>query len=172
MNAWRSFKGELWQQEINVRAFIQENYQPYEGGEEFLAGTTEKTRKVWEKSEALMKEEIKNGIIDIATEKFSSIDAYGAGYIDQENEVIVGFQADAPLKRLVNPYGGFRMVKDSLAAYHYDLDETMEKHFTEFRKTHNEGVFDAYTDEMKAARTVGLLTGLPDAYGRGRIIGD
>lgn len=172
MSAWRSFKGDLWQQEINVRAFIQENYQPYEGDESFLVGTTEKTQKVWDKSEALIKEEIQKGIIDIATERFSSIDAYGAGYIDQDNEVIVGFQSDAPLKRLVNPYGGFRMVQDSLAAYDYTIDQTMEKHFTEFRKTHNEGVFDAYTDEMKAARTVGLLTGLPDAYGRGRIIGD
>ncbi len=172
MSAWRSFKGDLWQQEINVRAFIQENYQPYEGDESFLVGTTEKTQKVWDKSEALIKEEIQKGIIDIATERFSSIDAYGAGYIDQDNEVIVGFQSDAPLKRLVNPYGGFRMVQDSLAAYDYTIDQTMEKHFMEFRKTHNEGVFDAYTDEMKAARTVGLLTGLPDAYGRGRIIGD
>lgn len=172
MSAWRSFKGDLWQQEINVRAFIQENYQPYEGDESFLVGTTEKTQKVWDKSESLIKEEIQKGIIDIATERFSSIDAYGAGYIDQDNEVIVGFQSDAPLKRLVNPYGGFRMVQDSLAAYDYKIDQTMEKHFTKFRKTHNEGVFDAYTDEMKAARTVGLLTGLPDAYGRGRIIGD
>ncbi len=172
MNAWRGFKGDTWQQEIDVRAFIQDNYQPYEGDEAFLVGTTEKTQKVWDKSEALIKEEIQKGIIDIATEKFSSIEAYGAGYIDKENEVIVGFQADAPLKRLVNPYGGFKMVKDSLAAYNYHLDETMEKNFVEFRKTHNDGVFDAYTDEMKAARTVGLLTGLPDAYGRGRIIGD
>lgn len=172
MNPWRGFKGDKWQQDIDVRAFIQENYQPYEGDESFLAGTTTKTQKVWDKSEALIKEEIQKGIIDIATEKFSSIDAYGPGYIDQENEVIVGFQADAPLKRLVNPYGGFKMVKDSLAAYNYQLDETMEKQFVEFRKTHNDGVFDAYTDEMKAARTVGLLTGLPDAYGRGRIIGD
>lgn len=172
MNPWRGFKGDLWQQEINVRAFIQENYQPYEGDESFLVGTTEKTRQVWDKAEALIKEEIQKGIIDIATEKFSSIDAYGPGYLDEANEVIVGFQSDAPLKRLVNPYGGFRMVKDSLAAYDRELDPVMEKHFTEFRKTHNEGVFDAYTDEMKAARTVGLLTGLPDAYGRGRIIGD
>ncbi len=172
MNPWRSFKGELWQNEINVRDFIQANYQPYDGDESFLAGPSEKTKKVWDKSEALIKEEIEKGIIDIATEKFSGIDAYGPGYIDRDNEVIVGFQSDAPLKRLVNPYGGFKMVKDSLAAYDYSIDETMEKHFTEFRKTHNEGVFDAYTDEMRAARTVGLLTGLPDAYGRGRIIGD
>lgn len=172
MNPWRGFKGEAWQTDIDVRAFIQDNYKPYEGDESFLAGPTEKTKQVWDKSEALIKEEIQKGIIDIAVEKFSGIDAFGPGYIDKDNEVIVGFQADAPLKRLVNPYGGFKMVKDSLAAYHYDIDETMEKHFTEFRKTHNEGVFDAYTDEMRAARTVGLLTGLPDAYGRGRIIGD
>lgn len=172
MNPWRGFTGEGWQQTIDVRDFIQNNYTPYTGDEGFLAPTTPKTRAVWEKAEALIREEIEKGIIDVEIGRFSGIDHFAPGYIDPENEVIVGLQTDAPLKRIVNPYGGFRMVKDSLHAYGYSLDEGLGAHFEAFRKTHNQGVFDAYTDEMKTARSVGLLTGLPDAYGRGRIIGD
>ncbi|MCK8061103.1 MULTISPECIES: formate C-acetyltransferase [unclassified Fusibacter] len=172
MKAWTAFNKGGWQSEISVRDFIVSNYEEYTGDESFLASKTEKTQTLWDKCEVLIKEEIEKGIIDIETAVFSGVDAFEAGYIDKESEVIVGLQTDAPLKRIVNPYGGFRMVEASLDAYGYSLDETMKQHFTSFRKTHNEGVFDAYTPKMKQARSVGLLTGLPDAYGRGRIIGD
>lgn len=157
---------------IDVRKFIQDNYRPYYGDASFLIGKSEKTSQLWEKAENLIKEEIEKGIIDIETKVFSGIDAFGAGYLDRENEVIVGYQTDAPLKRIMNPYGGFRMLEASLDAYRYSMDSDMATQFKQFRKTHNDGVFDAYTEEMKLARKVGLLTGLPDAYGRGRIIGD
>ena len=169
---WEGFNGGTWQEGIDVRNFIQKNYKLYEGDSSFLEGTTEKTDKVWKKTYALIVEEVKKGIIDVATDRVSGINNYEPGYIDRENEVIVGLQTDAPLKRIVNLYGGMRMAKTSLEQYGYKLDEDIEKYFPKYRKTHNDGVFDAYTKGIRLARTAGLLTGLPDAYGRGRIIGD
>lgn len=169
---WTNFKNGNWTQEIDVQNFIQKNYTLYEGNDSFLANPTQKTKQVWDKAYSLILEELKKGIIDVETEKFSSIDNFAPGYLDKDNETIVGFQTDAPLKRMVNPYGGMRMVKQSLEQYGFKMREGLEKIFDEFRKTHNEGVFDAYTEETRTARHVGLLTGLPDAYGRGRIIGD
>lgn len=157
---------------IDVRDFIQKNYKPYTGDDSFLCGKTEKTKVIWDKAEALIEEEIEKGIVDIETTVFSGIANFEAGYIDRANEVVVGFQTDAPLKRIMNPYGGFRMLESSLKAYDYTMSDEMSDRFQEFRRTHNDGVFGAYTDEMKLVRSVGLLTGLPDAYGRGRIIGD
>lgn len=171
-NHWRSFKEGEWVQGINVRDFIQLNYSPYEGDDSFLAGPTERTEKVFFEFQRLHKEELKKGVLDVDTQSISGIDNFEAGYIDKENEVIVGLQTDAPLKRMINPYGGIRMVKSSLEAFGYPVWEGLGRIFTEYRKTHNQGVFDAYTDEIKTARSVGLITGLPDAYGRGRIIGD
>lgn len=169
---WEGFKEGTWQEGIDVRNFIQKNYKLYEGDGSFLEGPSEKTKNVWDKAYALIVEEVKKGIIDVATDRVSGIDNYDAGYIDKDNEVIVGLQTDAPLKRIVNPFGGMRMVQSSLKEYGYKLDPSIEEHFPKYRKTHNEGVFDAYTSEIRAARSAGLLTGLPDAYGRGRIIGD
>lgn len=170
--AWEGFRSGEWRHLINVRNFIQRNYTPYEGDDAFLTGTTERTERVWEKCRALIVEEVKKGIIDVETSVVSGIDNFAPGYIDKENEVIVGLQTDAPLKRIVNPYGGMRMAKAALEQYGYALDPDIEKHFTEYRKTHNDGVFDAYPQRIRAARSAGLVTGLPDAYGRGRIIGD
>ena len=170
--AWEGFRSGEWRHLINVRNFIQRNYTPYEGDDAFLTGTTERTERVWEKCRALIVEEVKKGIIDVETSVVSGIDNFAPGYIDRENEVIVGLQTDAPLKRIVNPYGGMRMAKAALEQYGYALDPEIEKHFTEYRKTHNDGVFDAYPQRIRAARSAGLVTGLPDAYGRGRIIGD
>jgi len=169
---WECFNGGTWQEEIDVRNFIQKNYKLYEGDSSFLEDKTEKTSKVWAKAYELIVEEVKKGIIDVATDRVSGIDNYEPGFIDKENEVIVGLQTDAPLKRIVNPFGGMRMVQSSLKEYGYTLDSDIEKYFPQYRKTHNEGVFDGYTAEIRAARSAGLLTGLPDAYGRGRIIGD
>ncbi len=169
---WDGFKNGTWQEGIDVRNFIQKNYKLYEGNSSFLEDKTEKTSKVWAKAYELIVEEVKKGIIDVATDRVSGIDNYDPGYIDKDNEVIVGLQTDAPLKRIVNPFGGMRMVQSSLKEYGYELDKNIEEYFPKYRKTHNEGVFDAYTKEIRAARSAGLLTGLPDAYGRGRIIGD
>ena len=170
--AWKGFKSGEWRHLVNVRNFIQKNYTPYEGDDAFLEGTTERTDKVWEKCHALIVEEVQKGIIDVETDVVSGIDNFAPGYIDQENEVIVGLQTDAPLKRIVNLYGGMRMATSALEQYGYKLNPEIEKHFSEYRKTHNEGVFDAYPKRIRTARSVGLLTGLPDAYGRGRVIGD
>ncbi|MDR7870829.1 MAG: formate C-acetyltransferase [Tissierellaceae bacterium] len=172
MKQWDGFKEGSWKEEVNVREFIQLNYTPYEGDEEFLADVTDRTKALWDKAEKMVEKEILDNEIEICTKAFSGIANHEPGYLDKENELIVGFQTDKPLKRIVNPYGGYRMVQNSLEAYGAQMDGTLEKHFNEFRKTHNQGVFDAYTEEMRKARTVGLLTGLPDAYGRGRIIGD
>ena len=172
MEAWKNFKKGTWNEEINVEEFIQLNYSEYDGDESFLAGPTDKTKKVWSKCEDLLKEELKKHVLDIDVDHVSGINNYEAGYIDKDNEVIVGLQTDAPLKRIVNPYGGIRMVYQELDAYGYKLNPEIDKYFNAYRKTHNQGVFDAYTTEIKKARHVGLLTGLPDAYGRGRIIGD
>ena len=172
MKEWNEFKLDKWNNEINVSNFIKTNYTFYNQTESFLEKTTSKTDKVWNKCTDLLKEEVKKGVLDIDVTRTSGINTYDAGYIDKENEVIVGLQTDAPLKRIINPYGGIRMVYSSLKAYNYEIDKTLDTYFNQFRKTHNEGVFDAYTEEIKKARHVGLLTGLPDAYGRGRIIGD
>jgi len=171
--AWQGFKTGEWTQTINVRDFIQLNYQPYEGDEAFLQGATARTRVLWQRCEELLQQErAKGGVLDVDTKTVAGIEAYEPGYIDREKELIVGLQTDQPLKRGVNPFGGIRMVEEALQAYGYKLDEEMERIFKNYRKTHNQGVFDAYTPEIKALRSAGLLTGLPDAYGRGRIIGD
>ncbi|WP_294708325.1 formate C-acetyltransferase [uncultured Fusobacterium sp.] len=172
MKYWNGFVGELWKNEINVRDFIQCNYTPYTGDDSFLEDATENTKKVWNKLTEMFKVEREKGIYDAETKIPQAIDAYGPGYIDKDAEVIVGLQTDAPLKRGIFPKGGLRMVKNSLEAFGYEIDPLTEEIFTKYRKTHNEGVFSAYTDEMKACRKSGIITGLPDAYGRGRIIGD
>ena len=172
MKEWNNFKEGIWCNEIDVKNFIDLNYTYYDLDESFLSAPTNKTKEVWNKCTELLKEELKLGVLDIDVDNVSGINSFEAGYIDKDNEVIVGLQTDKPLKRMVNPFGGIRMVYNSLEAYNYKLNENIDKYFSNFRKTHNEGVFDAYTDEMKLARKVGLLTGLPDAYGRGRIIGD
>ena len=172
MEQWRNFKEGNWTTNIDVQDFIQQNYTQYNGDESFLAGKTEKTKKVWDKCEELLKEELEKHVLDIDTDHMSGINAFDKGYICKEDDVIVGLQTDAPLKRIVNPYGGIRMVYQELDAYGYKLNPEVDKYFNEFRKTHNQGVFDAYTKDIRKARHVGLLTGLPDAYGRGRIIGD
>ena len=169
---WAQFKGETWKKEINVRDFIQNNYKPYNGDDTFLVPSSEKTKKVWNKLTEMFKVEREKGVYDAETKLPQGIDTYGPGYIDKENEVIVGLQTDAPLKRGIFPKGGIRMVENSLEAYGYHLDPMTKEIFTKYRKTHNEGVFSAYTDEMIAARRSAIITGLPDAYGRGRIIGD
>ncbi len=170
---WENFKSGKWAKEIDVRDFIQLNYTPYEGDDSFLSGATDTTKKLWNKVSDLMKEEVKKGgNLDADTSTVSTITSHKAGYIEKELETIVGLQTDAPLKRAVIPFGGIRMVEDSCKAYGYELDESIREAFTKYRKTHNAGVFDAYTPEMRAARSAGIMTGLPDAYGRGRIIGD
>lgn len=172
MNAWNTFKSGAWQEEINVRDFIQKNYVPYTGDSAFLAGPTERTTKIREKFDALLVEEHKNnGCLKIDTKTVINSTAFPAGYLDKENEVIVGLQTDEPLKRACNPFGGMRMVRDACKSYGYEVDPSIEENF-KYHKTHNDGVFSAYTKDVKEARHVGLLTGLPDAYGRGRIIGD
>ena len=166
------FKGTKWRNSIDVENFIEENYTEYLGDDSFLEGISDKTSKLWDKCEKLLKEELEKGVLDIDTEHVSGINNYEPGYIDKNNEVIFGLQTSAPLKRIVNPYGGIRMVHSALESYGYKLNETIDKAFTKYRKTHNDGVFSAYTKEIRLARKAGLITGLPDAYGRGRIIGD
>lgn len=172
MKEWNNFIKGNWDKELDVKNFIDLNYTYYDLDESFLSKATDKTKKVWNQCSELLKEELKRGVLDIDVDHVSGINNFDAGYIDKENEVIVGLQTDKPLKRMINPFGGIRMVYNSLDAYNYKLNENIDKYFSTFRKTHNDGVFDAYTEEMKLARKVGLLTGLPDAYGRGRIIGD
>lgn len=172
MGTWRKFKGINWKNDINVEDFIINNYSEYKGDGSFLETISCKTSKVWSKCQELLALEREKGVLNVETSKVSGINNFDPGYIDKENEVIVGLQTDEPLKRIVNPFGGIRMVYKSLEAYNYKLDENIDKHFSIYRKTHNEGVFDAYTKEIRKARSNGLLTGLPDAYGRGRIIGD
>ena len=170
---YKGFKGDLWKKEINVSDFIDSNYKEYKGDDSFLVGTTKKTDKVWEKCEKLLALERKKGLLDVDLEHFSGINTIPAGYIDKKNEVIFGLQSDKPLKRLVNPFGGVRMVKNALGAYGKEMNNQMKFIFdNRIRKTHNDGVFDAYSQDIRRARSAGLLTGLPDAYGRGRIIGD
>ncbi len=172
-NAWRGFQSGAWQRIINISDFIQLNYTPYDGDESFLSSPTEKTQKLWDISMQLMQNEGENnGVLDIDTDTVTSITSHAPGYISQNLEEIVGLQTDAPLKRAINPFGGIRMAKKACDAYGYTLSPQVENIFTSYRTTHNDGVFSAYTDEMKKIRKCGVITGLPDAYGRGRIIGD
>ena len=169
---WENFNKGLWCKEIDVRDFIQQNYTPYTGDDSFLAGATKRTTELWSQIMELMKQEHERGILSAETKIPSSITAYGAGYINQELEKIVGLQTDEPLKRAIMPFGGLRVVKKALESYGYTLDTKVEEIFSKYRKTHNDGVFDAYTSGIRKARHSGIITGLPDAYGRGRIIGD
>src|SRR5512134_4021063 len=168
---WRGFRSGLWQKQIDVRDFIQQNYEPYEGDESFLAPATPRTLAIWERLSKLFLEERKKGVLDVSQIP-SSITAHAPGYIDRENEIVFGLQTEAPLKRAIMPQGGFRMVLGALKAYGYTPDPHVVEAFTKYRKTHNEGVFDAYTADIRKCRSSHVLTGLPDAYGRGRIIGD
>ncbi|MBO5254004.1 MAG: formate C-acetyltransferase [Clostridia bacterium] len=172
MNAWRDFATGKWTKSIDIRDFIQKNYTPYEGDESFLQPATERTKHVLEKYDALCHAEHQNGgVLMIDTEKIITITSFEPGYLDKDNEIIVGLQTDVPLKRACNPFGGMRMVRSSCEAYGYKVSESIEEEF-KYHKTHNDGVFSAYTDDVRAARHAGIITGLPDAYGRGRIIGD
>ncbi|WNZ06684.1 formate C-acetyltransferase [Streptomyces sp. 11x1] len=171
-DAWRDFAGTHWREQVDVRDFIQANYTPYEGDAGFLSGPTDRTRAVWEKIVALFPEERSRGVLDIDTATPSTITSHAPGYIDRDRELIVGLQTDAPLKRAIMPNGGLRMVENGLRAYGYEPDPFVTRVFGTYRKTRNDGVFDAYTPEMRAARRAGIITGLPDSYGRGRIIGD
>ena len=166
------YEGFIWKREINVRDFIQHNYTPYEGDASFLAPATERTLRLWDKLSEMFKVEREKGVYDAETRLPQTLTTYGAGYICKEDEVIVGLQTDAPLKRGIFPKGGIRMVEKALQSYGYELDPATKTIFTKYRKTHNEGVFSAYNDDIKAARHAHIITGLPDAYGRGRIIGD
>src|SRR5436190_21917251 len=168
---WDGFNPGLWQKEINVRDFIQQNYEPYEGDELFLAGPTQRTQRLWKRLDELFQEERRKGVLDISQVP-GSITAHAPGYIDRENEIIVGLQTDAPLKRAIMPNGGLRMAINALEAYGYKPDPHVVETFSKYRKTHNEAVFDAYTVNIRKCRSSHILTGLPDAYGRGRIIGD
>lgn len=170
---WDEFAGGNWQQKVDVRDFIQKNYTPYCEDEAFLCAATQRTQKLWDIcSELLAKETERGGVLSVDTEKVAGIAAYAPGYIEKEMEVIVGLQTEKPLERGVNPYGGIRMAKQACEAYGYTLNKEIEETFTKYRKTHNSGVFDAYTDDVRKARKYAIITGLPDAYGRGRIIGD
>ena len=173
---WQGFKGRLWKEEINVREFIQHNYTPYDGDDSFLVGPTEATNKLWGRLQELQKEErAKGGVLDMETEVVSGLTAYGAGYIDEsmkDLEQIVGIQTDKPLKRAFMPYGGIKMAEQACTTYGYEPSPKLHEIFTKYHKTHNQAVFDIYTDEMKKARHSHIITGLPDTYGRGRIVGD
>ena len=173
---WRNFRGNRWTDEIDVRAFIQDNYTPYDGDESFLEGPTEATEALWNRVQELQKEERrKGGVLSCETEVVSGLTAYGPGYIDpalKDQEKIVGLQTDQPLKRAFMPYGGIKMAEEAAENYGYHVNDKFHKIFTEYHKTHNQAVFDAYTPEMRKARHSHIITGLPDTYGRGRIVGD
>ncbi|HEY5653430.1 MAG TPA: pyruvate formate lyase family protein, partial [Pontiella sp.] len=170
--AWDGFKGNTWKEKVDVREFIQANYTPYEGDATFLSPATEATISLWKTVSELMQEELEKGVLDADTDVPSTIVSHGPGYINQSLETIVGLQTDKPLKRGIMPNGGRRMVEVGLEAYGFKFDDQINRFYKNLRKTHNDGVFDAYTPEMRAARSAGIVTGLPDAYGRGRIIGD
>ena len=173
MEQWNGFKGKVWKEEVNVRDFIQENYTLYEGDDSFLAGPTEATKALWAQVMDLNKQEREaGGILDLDTKVVSTITSHGPGYLNKDLETVVGFQTEKPFKRSLQPFGGIRMSEQSAEAYGFKIDEEISRIFRDWRKTHNQGVFDAYTPEMRAARKSGVITGLPDAYGRGRIIGD
>ena len=170
---WQGFKGSKWQDEVDVRDFIQNNYKPYNGDESFLEGPTESTNTLWEKLQKLQREErAKGGVLDMETEVVSSLTAYGPGYLDKDLEKVVGLQTDKPLKRAFMPYGGIRMSEEACETYGYKPSEKLHEIFTKYHKTHNDAVFSAYTPEMRLARRNKIVTGLPDTYGRGRIVGD
>lgn len=171
MDGWRSFTNSLWNKEVNVANFVEKNYKEYTGDSSFLRSSTEKTKKLWDICLKKLEEEQKKHVLDIDCTEFSGINSFNPGYIDKENEIIVGLQTDSVLKRIVNPYGGIKLVEKELKTYGYEMDDKIHE-FKKYRKTHNDGVFDVYDDSIKKARHNGLLTGLPDAYGRGRIIGD
>ena len=170
--AWEGFRAGPWQDRIDVRDFISVNYTPYDGDGAFLAGATARTERVWKVITDMFPQEREKGVYDVDATTPASITAHAPGYIKQDDEIIVGLQTDAPLKRAIMPYGGWRMVANALETYGYDVDPGLERIFTEYRKTHNDGVFDVYPPNVRAARSSHLVTGLPDAYGRGRIIGD
>ena len=173
MEQWNGFKTGAWTDEVNVRDFILKNFTEYTGNENFLAAPTDATKKLWDQvMELTEKERQAGGVLDADTKVVSTITSHGPGYLNKNLEQIVGFQTDKPFKRSLMPFGGIRMAKDALKTNGYELDPEVEHIFTEYRKTHNQGVFDVYTPEMRAARHAGIITGLPDAYGRGRIIGD
>ncbi|MBW4884229.1 MAG: formate C-acetyltransferase [Bacillus sp. (in: Bacteria)] len=173
MEQWKGFTTNVWQKEVNVRDFILSNFEPYQGDESFLEPPTEATSALWDHVMDLTKKERENGgVLDMDTEIVSTITSHGPGYLDKDLEKVVGVQTDEPFKRSLQPFGGIRMAKQACESYGFELNGEVERIFTDYRKTHNQGVFDAYTDEMKLARKVGIITGLPDAYGRGRIIGD
>lgn len=173
MEQWKRFKGKVWKEEVNVRDFIQQNYTPYNGTDEFLAGPTEETLTLWDQVSDLNRQEQQaGGVLDMDTKVVSTITSHDAGYLDKDLEKIVGFQTEKPFKRSLQPFGGIRMSELSAESYGYKIDPEVSHIFHDYRKTHNQGVFDAYTEEMRAARRSGVITGLPDAYGRGRIIGD
>jgi formate C-acetyltransferase len=169
---WRGFTGDGWQRGIDVRDFIVSNVTPYAGGPEFLAKPTERTLAVWDQLQPYLREEIKKGVLDVDPSTPASLTAFGPGYIDRDNEVIVGLQTDKPFKRAIMPTGGFRMVEAGLKAAGFEIDPAVRDIYTKYRKTHNAGIFDLYTPEILECRRSGIITGLPDAYGRGRIIGD
>ncbi|HEX3138970.1 MAG TPA: pyruvate formate lyase family protein, partial [Rhizobacter sp.] len=169
--AWRGFRPGGWQTRVDVREFIQRNYTPYEGDSSFLQGATERTQGLWKTLQPLLAQEREKGVLDVSQIP-SGIVAHAPGYIDKANEIIVGLQTEAPLKRAIMPFGGWRVVAASLESYGYKPDPALGEIFTKYRKTHNDGVFDAYTPDIKKARSSGIVTGLPDAYGRGRIVGD
>ena len=173
---WKGFKGRIWKEEVNTRDFIQNNYKPYDGDASFLAGPTEATNKLWGKLQELQKEErAKGGVLDMETHIVSGLTAYGPGYIDEslkDLEKVVGLQTDKPLKRAFMPFGGIKMAEQACETYGYTPDPQLHKIFTEYHKTHNQGVFDVYTPDIRKARRNKVITGLPDTYGRGRIVGD
>ena len=172
-NAWEGFVTGKWNKEINLRDFIQLNYTPYTGDDSFLAGPTQATKELWDQVMDLSAQErAKGGVLDMDTSVVSTITSHAAGYLDKSKEKIVGFQTDKPFKRSLQPFGGIRMAQQACADNGYTVDPEIVKIFTKYRKTHNQGVFDVYTPEMRACRTSHIITGLPDAYGRGRIIGD
>ena len=171
-DCWRGFKRGSWCSTIDVRDFINCNVTPYAGDEKFLAGPSKRTKAVWEKLQPYFQEERKKGVLAVDAKTPSTLLAHKAGYIDRDNEVIVGLQTDQPFKRAIFPYGGLRMVEAGLKAAGFEADPQVHEAFTKYRKSHNDGVFDAYTPEIMRCRKSGIITGLPDAYGRGRIIGD
>ena len=174
--AWEGFSGRIWKEEVNVRDFIQNNYKPYDGDESFMAEPTKATMTLWDELQKLQKEErAKGGVLDMETEIVSSLTAYGPGYIKEELkdlEKVVGLQTDKPLKRAFMPYGGIKMAEEACTTCGYTPSEKLHEIFTKYHKTHNQAVFDAYTPEMRLARRNKIVTGLPDTYGRGRIVGD
>ncbi|NLG33599.1 MAG: formate acetyltransferase, partial [Syntrophomonadaceae bacterium] len=173
MHAWRNFNPGLWTHEINVRDFIQKNYTPYEGDSRFLNPPTENTEKLWSQCQELLKQErLKGGVLEVDADNPISITSHPPGYINRELEQVVGLQTDEPLKRAINIYGGLRHAANACRAYGYELNPDLKRFFQKHRRTHNDGVFAVYTPEMRLARKVGIITGLPDSYGRGRIIGD